>query len=477
MLATRIVSQTTFMFLGQKVKAHLRGELTRHVSETRWLSLERAGMAKTVSVLTQDLDTLVVFFVSLPNLFIYGAVIIGCLIYLATLSASVLALALVAIALGTLGYRAAHGRAIGLLRRSRQREDTLIQQCKKLFDGGREYRLNAARRQRFVYGELADNIEAVRRERTRGYVLYGLATSWGSILFFAFIGLVLFGLRDSLTLDPAAITIFLYMIVPVEGVLSSLPTIASARVALQRVQHLRDHLPPEQPQRPLPAVPFRSLTLQEVRYQYQGEDGERFTLGPLNLQFTPGELVFVVGGNGSGKTTLANLLVGLYPPDSATWDNYWQTNVMSGVRLSRGLLPAMVSKGWGRVVFISSESARNIPADMIHYGVTKTAQLSLARGLAKYVAGSGVTVNSVLPGPTISDGFAEMLKDDVAKTGKSLEELAKAFVMTHRPSSVIQRAASVAEVANMVVYVCSPQASATSGAALRVDGGVVDDIL
>ncbi|PBD45605.1 SDR family NAD(P)-dependent oxidoreductase [Klebsiella pneumoniae] len=166
-----------------------------------------------------------------------------------------------------------------------------------------------------------------------------------------------------------------------------------------------------------------------------------------------------------------------YATDDATWDNYWQTNVMSGVRLSRGLLPAMVSKGWGRVVFISSESARNIPADMIHYGVTKTAQLSLARGLAKYVAGSGVTVNSVLPGPTISDGFAEMLKDDVAKTGKSLEEQAKAFVMTHRPSSVIQRAASVAEVANMVVYVCSPQASATSGAALRVDGGVVDDIL
>ena len=166
-----------------------------------------------------------------------------------------------------------------------------------------------------------------------------------------------------------------------------------------------------------------------------------------------------------------------YATDDATWDNYWQTNVMSGVRLSRGLLPAMVSKGWGRVVFISSESARNIPADMIHYGVTKTAQLSLARGLAKYVAGSGVTVNSVLPGPTISDGFAEMLKDEVAKTGQSLEELAKAFVMTHRPSSVIQRAASVEEVANMVVYVCSPQASATSGAALRVDGGVVDDML
>lgn len=166
-----------------------------------------------------------------------------------------------------------------------------------------------------------------------------------------------------------------------------------------------------------------------------------------------------------------------YETDDATWENYWQTNVMSGVRLSRALLPAMVQQGWGRVVFISSESARNIPADMIHYGVTKTAQLSLARGLAKFVAGSGVTVNSVLPGPTISDGFAEMMKDEVAKTGKSLEQLAKEFVMANRPSSVIQRAATVEEVANMVVYVCSTQASATSGAALRVDGGVVDDIV
>ena len=166
-----------------------------------------------------------------------------------------------------------------------------------------------------------------------------------------------------------------------------------------------------------------------------------------------------------------------YSTEDETRNNYWQTNVMSGVRLSRALLPGMVKKGWGRVVFISSESARNIPADMIHYGVTKTAQLSLARGLAKFVAGSGVTVNSVLPGPTMSDGFADMMKEEMEKTGKSLEQLAKEFVMAHRPSSVIQRAATVEEVASMVVYVCSPQASATSGAALRVDGGVVDDII
>lgn len=166
-----------------------------------------------------------------------------------------------------------------------------------------------------------------------------------------------------------------------------------------------------------------------------------------------------------------------YSTDDETWDNYWHTNVMSGVRLARALLPGMVQKGWGRVVFISSESALNIPSDMIHYGVTKTAQLSLARGLAKFVAGSGVTVNSVLPGPTLSDGFAAMMKDEMERTGKSLETLATEFVMANRPSSVIQRAATVDEVANMVVYVCSQQASATSGAALRVDGGVVDDIV
>lgn len=163
--------------------------------------------------------------------------------------------------------------------------------------------------------------------------------------------------------------------------------------------------------------------------------------------------------------------------DDATWDAYWQTNVMSGVRLTHALLPGMVSSGWGRVVFISSESARNIPADMIHYGVSKTAQLALSRGLAKSAAGSGVTINCVLPGPTLSDGFAAMLKDEMAKTGESLETAATNFVKAHRATSVIQRAATVEEVANMVVNVCSPQASATSGAALREDGGVLDDIV
>jgi NAD(P)-dependent dehydrogenase (short-subunit alcohol dehydrogenase family) len=174
--------------------------------------------------------------------------------------------------------------------------------------------------------------------------------------------------------------------------------------------------------------------------------------------------------------------VGIYGPrdffdiPDAEWTRFFEVNVMSGVRLSRAYLPAMLKRNWGRVVFLSSESALNIPADMIHYGFTKTAYLAIARGLAKRVAGSGVTVNSVLPGPTLSDGVEAMLKEAAKQTGQSIGEAAVAFVKARRPSSIIQRPATADEVAHMVVYTCSPQASATTGAALRVDGGVVDTI-
>ena len=163
-------------------------------------------------------------------------------------------------------------------------------------------------------------------------------------------------------------------------------------------------------------------------------------------------------------------------PD-ADWTRFFETNVMSGVRLSRAYMRGMMAKGWGRVVFLSSESGLNIPPQMLHYGFTKTAVLAVSRGLAKIAAGSNVTVNAVLPGPTLTEGVQAMLKDTVAQHGGSIEAAAAAFVKAARPSSIIQRAAAPEEVANMVVYVCSPQASATTGAALRVDGGVVDSLV
>jgi NAD(P)-dependent dehydrogenase (short-subunit alcohol dehydrogenase family) len=158
------------------------------------------------------------------------------------------------------------------------------------------------------------------------------------------------------------------------------------------------------------------------------------------------------------------------------WQRFFDTNVMSGVRMSRHYLPAMVQRGWGRIAFISSESALNIPVEMIHYGMTKTAQLAISRGLAEAAAGTGVTVNAVLPGPTRSDGVVEFFAKLVREQGLSEEEMEKQFIATHRPTSLIKRLATVDEVANMVVYFCSPQASATTGAALRVDGGVVRSI-
>lgn len=158
------------------------------------------------------------------------------------------------------------------------------------------------------------------------------------------------------------------------------------------------------------------------------------------------------------------------------WERFFRVNVLSGVRLARHYTPAMVKRGWGRVMFISSESGLQIPAEMVHYGVTKTAQLAVARGLAETVAGSGVTVNSVLPGPTRSEGV-ERFVDQVGKqSGKSFEQVEKDFFKTMRPSSLLKRFATNEEVANMVVYLASEQASATTGASVRVDGGVVRSI-
>jgi NAD(P)-dependent dehydrogenase (short-subunit alcohol dehydrogenase family) len=153
------------------------------------------------------------------------------------------------------------------------------------------------------------------------------------------------------------------------------------------------------------------------------------------------------------------------------WQHFFDVNVLSGVRLSRAYLPGMKKKNWGRIIFISSESGVQIPAEMIHYGMTKTAQLAVSRGLAETCAGTGVTVNAVLPGPTRSDGVDEFVKQ--LSGGKPFAEFEKEFFTSVRPSSLLKRFATTEEVANLVVYVCSPLSSATNGAALRVDGGTV----
>ncbi|MDO1528382.1 SDR family oxidoreductase [Fulvimonas sp. R45] len=168
---------------------------------------------------------------------------------------------------------------------------------------------------------------------------------------------------------------------------------------------------------------------------------------------------------------------GFFEIPDEDWLRFFEVNVLGGVRLARHYAQGMARRGWGRIQFVSSESAVQIPAEMVHYGTTKTAQLAVSRGLAETLAGTGVTVNAILPGPTRSEGVGAFFSKLATEQGTRLEEVERDFIRTHRPSSLIRRLATVEEVANLSVYLASEQASATTGAAVRVDGGVVRSVV
>jgi putative ATP-binding cassette transporter len=320
-LITRTASQTLFMSLGQNAKASLRMKTIDRISGAPFAYVERQGSARSLGVLTQDLDAIVVLFVGLPGLVMNGAVIAGCLVYLGLLSWQVLVFAAVTVLIGSAGFHAANTRGMFHLRSSRRREDALVRHFRALFDGAKELKLHRARMREFIDGTLATNVEAVRVQRTRGYVLYAAAASWGSFIFFAFIGCVLFVLTRYLPVTPHVMSgyamIFLYMIMPIEGLLSAIPNLSTARVALERVEQVNAELPIEQTVAAPQATAFESIVLEGVTHRYFREkENDVFTLGPVNLSFRPGELVYLIGGNGSGKTTLAKMLVGLYTPES-----------------------------------------------------------------------------------------------------------------------------------------------------------------
>lgn len=163
--------------------------------------------------------------------------------------------------------------------------------------------------------------------------------------------------------------------------------------------------------------------------------------------------------------------------DDAEWQRFFEVNVMSGVRFTRHYAAGMAQRGWGRILFVSSESALNIPREMIHYGMSKTAQLSISRGFAMELAGTGVTVNALLPGPTHTETTDKMRAERAKAAGKTVAELEAEFIRDFRPTSLVRRFTSAEEVAAMGIYLCSEAASATSGAAVRVDGGVVNQIM
>jgi NAD(P)-dependent dehydrogenase (short-subunit alcohol dehydrogenase family) len=207
----------------------------------------------------------------------------------------------------------------------------------------------------------------------------------------------------------------------------------------------------------------------------------RASLEPLVADLAKPEAAALATRSFPSVDILVNNL-GVYEPKpfeelaDADWLSIIETNFMSGVRLSRHYLPRMKAAGWGRIIFISSESAVNIPSEMIHYGVTKTMQVALARGLAETTAGTQVTVNSVLAGPTRSEGVERFITDLARSRGLSPAEVEKDFFRTARPTSLLQRFETIDEVAAMVAFVASPLSSATNGAALRAEGGVVKSV-
>ncbi|WP_042297885.1 cyclic peptide export ABC transporter [Paraburkholderia bannensis] len=320
-LITRTLSQTMFMQLGQRAKATLRMRTIRRIGEASYRALEKQGSARPLGVLTQDLDNVVVFFVNLPVLATQGAVIAGCLAYLGYLSWPILLCAIATIGLGVVGSHLISAKALFHLRSSRKREDELVKDFRALFDGAKELKLHKARKQAFIDDIIAPNVEAVRVQRSRGYVLNSAAASWGNMILFVFIGCTLFILARLFPVSSAVMSgyamTFLYMIMPIEGLLSAIPTVSMARVALERIEQVNAELPEEKLESATPATGFDTIALEGATHRYFREkENEVFTLGPVNLTFKPGELVYLIGGNGSGKTTLAKMLVGLYPPES-----------------------------------------------------------------------------------------------------------------------------------------------------------------
>jgi NAD(P)-dependent dehydrogenase (short-subunit alcohol dehydrogenase family) len=240
----------------------------------------------------------------------------------------------------------------------------------------------------------------------------------------------------------------------------------------------------------------KSLATEGAHVYVNGRTHERVAtaIGEIRSQVPRGKVDGIVADFSSvagaeaviAKLPLVDVLVnnvGIFEPKpfaeipDADWFRFFEINVMSGVRLTRQYLAGMLEKNWGRILFISSESAVQIPAEMVHYGMTKTAQIAIARGVAESAAGTGVTVNSILAGPTESEGVGGFVDAMAKQQNKSKQEVEKEFFEHVRPSSLLRRFATVDEVAALVTYVASELSSATNGAALRVDGGVVRAIL
>lgn len=317
--AAMVVLQTAagiiFGHLGQQVLALLRARIALTVERAPLRTVEQVGAARIQALLTDDVFAIATMIVRLPVLLTNMVAIAGCLAYLAYLSLPLFGLAIVLIGLGVGGFMLASGRAHHHLERAGGRQDALFTHLSALVLGTKELKLNREKADDFRIRHLGATIENVRRARTRGITLLATGSAWGSLILFGFIGLVLFVFSGGGAVATGYAVVLLYLVGPLAAVLEDMPRLSLARVAGRRLAETEAALAaPDAVAAPPPA--FASLSLNAVTHAYYDErTSEMFRLGPVDLSFRAGEIVFLVGGNGSGKTTLAKLVTGLYAPD------------------------------------------------------------------------------------------------------------------------------------------------------------------
>lgn len=320
-MLTYVGAAILFERLGQRAHAELRSFVARRVLAADFRHLESIGAARIQSALAEHCTHVAEFFVSFPAILMNAVIVAGCLVYMALLSWQVFLLAVVVVGLGSVGYHFAHLRAIRHLNVAAGEQDQLFAYFRSLTDGAKELRLNREKRTAFYDEVLEKSIETVRRERTLGMSVFVASGGWAQFLIYAFIGLVLFALvgdvPDRALIMTGYALVFVYMVGPLEALLLNVPRANLAQASAERIDEIiREMSSSETAANGSSPPELQSIALQGVLHRYYHEQSDGlFTLGPIDLEFRPGEITFLVGGNGSGKTTLAKLLVGLYPPE------------------------------------------------------------------------------------------------------------------------------------------------------------------
>lgn len=320
-MLSQMVASVLFERLNQRAHADLRRFISARVIAADFRRLEEIGGPKVQSALSEHSTQVAEFFVSFPTILVNAIIVSGCLAYMAWLSWQVFLAAVLVIGLGSLGYHLAHLRAIRHLDVASKEQDRLFDHFRSLVEGAKELRLHAAKRRRFSDDVLGGSIETVRRERAFGMSVFLVSSAWGNFLIYGFIGLVLFVLVGDVPERGRIMTgfalVFVYMVAPLENLLLALPRANLAKVSGARIDEITQQLEhTESDAVSGPVQRLESLMLQGIshRYYHEGVD-DLFTLGPVDLAFSPGQITYLVGGNGSGKTSLAKLLVGLYRPE------------------------------------------------------------------------------------------------------------------------------------------------------------------